>query len=51
MSSRKAKPLEEAKANLIDALELVLGFHRDQARAGQRQESSTVRETFEFATP
>jgi len=51
MSSRQGETLEEAKANLMDALELVPGYHRDQAREGQRQESSTVRATFEFATP
>ena len=47
----EGETLEEAKTNLMDALDLVLGYHRDQARARQRQESSTVRETFEFATP
>jgi len=47
----EGETLEEAKANLMDALELVLAYHRDQARQKQRQESSTVRETFEFATP
>jgi hypothetical protein len=30
---------------------LVLSYHRDQARQNQSHESSTIRETFEFATP
>ena len=47
----EGETLEEAKANLLDALELVLSYHRDEARKSQSQESSTVRETFEFATP
>lgn len=46
----EGETLEEAKANLLDALELVLGYHRDQARARQCEVSSTVRETFDFAT-
>lgn len=47
----QGETLEEAKANLIEALELVLSYHRDQARQNQSHESSTIRETFEFATP
>lgn len=47
----EGETIEEAKANLLDALELVLSYHREQARKSQQDESSTVRETFEFATP
>ncbi len=42
--------IEEAKTNLMDALELVLGYHRDQARKRQHHEPSTIREIFQLAT-
>jgi len=47
----EGETIEEAKANLMDALELVLSYHRDQARKRQPHQSSTIRETFEFAVP
>ena len=47
----QGETIEEAKANLLDALDLVLSYHRDQARSDKGHESSTIRETFEFATP
>jgi len=47
----EGETIEEAKANLLEALELVLSYHRDEARKSQSHEFSTVRETFEFATP
>jgi hypothetical protein len=35
----------------MDALELVLDYHREQARQAHRHESSTIREIIEFAAP
>lgn len=41
----EGETLNEARTNLFDALELVLGYHRDQSR--QRPPSvEVVRETF-----
>jgi antitoxin HicB len=47
----EGETLAEAKANLMDALELVLDFQREQSRKRPRHEPSTIRETFEFAVP
>jgi predicted RNase H-like HicB family nuclease len=38
----EGETLAEAKANLMDALELVLDYHREQARKMPRHESSTT---------
>ncbi len=47
----EGETLAEAKANLMDALALVLDYQREQSRKRPRHESSTIRETFEFAAP
>lgn len=41
----EGETLDEARANLFDALELVLSYHRDQSRQ-QPHTRATVRETF-----
>ena len=41
----EGESLDEARANLFDALELVLGYHRDQSRQ-QLLGTTVVRETF-----
>ena len=41
----EGETIEEARANLFDALELVLDYHRDQARQ-QPVNAAVVRETF-----
>ena len=41
----EGETLDAARANLLDALELVLSYHRDQARQ-QPSDATTVRETF-----
>ena len=41
----EGETLEEARANLFDALELVLSYHRDQSRQ-QASNATVVRETF-----
>jgi predicted RNase H-like HicB family nuclease len=43
----EGESLEEAKANLHDALQLVLAYHRDQAREAASA-PSTVRETYDL---
>lgn len=42
----EGETLEEAKANLLDALQLVLEYHRDEARKQERP--SAVREEMEL---
>ena len=45
----EGETLDEARANLFDALELILGYHRDQARqraTNDRTEGGIVREIF-----
>ena len=41
----EGETLDEARANLFDALGLVLAYYRDQARQ-QKPEGTVVRETF-----
>ena len=47
----QGETLEQAKANLLDALELVMEYHRDEARKAKGDSPSIVRETFELACP
>jgi predicted RNase H-like HicB family nuclease len=42
----EGETLEEAKANLLDALQLVLEYHRDEAR--KQEKPSAVREEMEL---
>ena len=41
----EGETLDEARANLLDALELVMSYHRDQSRQ-QSPGAAVVRETF-----
>lgn len=43
----EGETLEEAKANLHDALQMVLAYHRDQSRQ-TASSPATVRETYEW---
>lgn len=43
----EGETMEEAKANLFDALELVMEYHRDKAQKSSA-EKGTVRETYEL---
>lgn len=42
--------LEQARANLFDALYLVLEYHRDQAGTEREDASAVIRETFQLAS-
>jgi len=44
----EGESIEEARANLLDALQLVLGYHRDEARK-QGARMGSVREELELA--
>jgi len=44
----EGETIEEAKANLLDALKLVLEYHRDEARK-RRKRKGVVREEVELA--
>ena len=44
----EGETIKEAKANLLDALKLVLEYHRDEARKGRSGEG-VVREEMELA--
>jgi predicted RNase H-like HicB family nuclease len=46
----EGETIEKAKANLLDALELVMSYHRDEARKAKGDSSAIVRETFELAS-
>lgn len=46
----EGESIEEAKANLMDALNLVLDYHRDEARK-QPKGKGVVREEFDLAAP
>ena len=43
----EGETIPEAKANLLDALQLVLEYHRDEAR--KKEKGSVVREEMELA--
>ena len=42
----EGETIEEAKVNLLDALQLVLGYHRDESR--KKEKPSAVREEMEL---
>lgn len=46
----EGETLQEAKANLMDALELVMAYHRDEARKARRDSPNVVRESFDLAS-
>jgi predicted RNase H-like HicB family nuclease len=45
----EGETLSEAKANLLDALKLVLAYHRDESRKQPRRDD-TIREELDLAT-
>ena len=45
----EGETIEEARANLFDALEMVLAYHRDQA-GSKHGDGDVVRETFALQT-
>ena len=45
----EGETLEEARANLLDALELVMAHHRDAARKARGSAPDVVRQSFDLA--